>query len=234
MVPGSQIPFTRDSKQDRATLDVIGVVRDEVKRPFGQLRDTVKFNVNASQEIQRKNVQYDGAFLLPPGKYDFKFVVRENQTGRMGSFETSLAVPDLKAASVKVSSIVVSNQKQPAKAKNNPLVRDGTEIVPNVTCILVEPTLVLVLRSVRSGKTIGNTPNRGSRVLTNVALYRGAAKVYETSLVERDEINVPDRKATGFELDVPLADLKPGFYTCQVNVIDDAAGNSFSRAWRYW
>ena len=24
--------------------------------------------------------------------------------------------------------------------------------------------------------------------------------------------------------EVPLAQLKPGFYTCQVNVIDDAAG----------
>jgi hypothetical protein len=35
---------------------------------------------------------------------------------------------------------------------------------------------------------------------------------------------VPDRKATAFELEVPLSDLKPGFYTCQVNVIDDASG----------
>jgi len=127
VVPGSQIPFTRASEQDRATLDLIGIVRDEGKRPFGQLRDTVKFNVNTSQEIQRKNVQYDGGFLLPPGKYSVKFVVRENQTGRMGSFETNLIVPDLKADPVKVSSIVVSNQKQPAKAANNPLVREGSE-----------------------------------------------------------------------------------------------------------
>jgi hypothetical protein len=27
-----------------------------------------------------------------------------------------------------------------------------------------------------------------------------------------------------FRLDVPLTQLKPGYYTCQVNVIDDAAG----------
>jgi VWFA-related protein len=225
VVPGSQIPFTRASEQDRATLDVIGVVRDEVKRPFGQLRDTVKFNVNASQEIQRKNVQYDGGFLLPPGKYDFKFVVRENQTGRMGSFETSLVVPDLKAASVKVSSIVVSNQKQPAKAKNNPLVQDGTEIVPNVTHVFSSNQHLFMYYEVYDpAKQSEAADKSGVRVLTNVALYRGTVKVYETSLVERDEINVPDRKATGFELDVSLAELKPGFYTCQVNVIDDAAG----------
>src|SRR5204863_10175135 len=62
------------------------------------------------------------------------------------------------------------------------------------------------------------------RVLTNVAFYKGAVKAYETPLVEADQINVPDRKATAFELDVPLAELKPGFYTCQVNVVDDASG----------
>jgi hypothetical protein len=28
-----------------------------------------------------------------------------------------------------------------------------------------------------------------------------------------------------FQLDVPLSSLKPGFYTCQVNVIDDAGGH---------
>ena len=62
------------------------------------------------------------------------------------------------------------------------------------------------------------------RVLTNVAFYKGALKAYETPLVEANQVNVPERKATAFELAVPLAELKPGFYTCQVNVIDDAAG----------
>ena len=42
--------------------------------------------------------------------------------------------------------------------------------------------------------------------------------------MEADQINVPERKATGFELEVPLTQLKPGFYTCQVNVVDDVAG----------
>ena len=33
-------------------------------------------------------MQYDSGFILPAGTYHLKFVVRENQTGRMGSFET--------------------------------------------------------------------------------------------------------------------------------------------------
>ena len=48
--------------------------------------------------------------------------------------------------------------------------------------------------------------------------------MFESSAVELTELNARDRKAGVFQLDLPLSKLKPGFYTCQVNVIDDAAG----------
>ena len=55
-------------------------------------------------------------------------------------------------------------------------------------------------------------------------------KVYETPLVVADAINIPQRDAVGFQFDVPLTQLKPGTYVCQVNVIDDAGGSfSFPR-----
>src|SRR5438552_12083477 len=225
VVPGSEIPFTRASDQDRATLDLIGIVRDEAKRPFGSIRDTVRLAVNTSQEVQRKNVQYDGGFLLPPGKYVLKYVVRENQTGRTGSFETDIVVPDLKSAPVKMSSVIVSNQKQPARQKNNPLVREGTQIVPNVTHVFSSNQHLYFYYEVYDpAKPAESSEKFSARILTNVAFYRRDVKAYETPLVEADQINLPERKAAGFELDVPLANLKPGFYTCQINVIDDAAG----------
>ena len=225
LVPGSQIPFIRENQQDRATLDLIAVVRDETKRPFGSIRDTLKLSVNTSQEVQRKNVQYDGAFLLPPGNYVLKYVVRENQTGRMGSFETDIVVPDLKTSRVRVSSVIISNQKQPARQKNNPLVREGSEIVPNVTHVFSSNQHLFVYYEVYDpAKPAESSEKSAARILTNVAFYRGNVKAYETSLVEADQINVPERRAAGFELDVPLVNLKPGFYTCQINVIDDAAG----------
>ena len=34
----------------------------------------------------------------------------------------------------------------------------------------------------------------------------------------------PERGAAVFQFSVPAASLKPGFYVCQVNVIDDVAG----------
>jgi hypothetical protein len=49
--------------------------------------------------------------------------------------------------------------------------------------------------------------------------------VYETPLVTADVVNDPERNGVAFQFDVPLAELKPGTYICQVNVIDDAGGS---------
>ncbi len=234
VVPGTEIPFTRNKDQDKATLDVIGLLTDDTKRPAGQVRDTVKLQLDASQEVRRKNVQYDTGFTLPSGKYHIKFVLRENETGHLGSFETDLVIPDLKAAPVKLSSVVLASQMQPA-GKNkteNPLISNGSALIPNVTHVFSAAQHLYFHYEVYDparasngdgAKTQSSAPKSGIHVLTSVAFYQNAAKVYETQLVEARELSAPDRHAAVFQFDVPLGQLKPGFYTCQISVVDDAA-----------
>jgi VWFA-related protein len=232
VVPGSEIPFVSKSDEDRATLDIIGMVQDlPGRRPVDQMRDTVKVSVNTSTQVRQKNVQYNNAFFLTPGHYHLKFVVRENQTGRMGSFETDIVIPELKTQPLKVSSVVLSSQLQPSKKKkyDDPLVRDGSEIVPSVTHVFTAAQHLYLYyevydaTEVSGGKAKRSAPN-DVRVLSNVLFLQGTAKVFETPIVELKTVNQADRHATVFQLDVPLNQLKPGFYTCQVNVIDDVAG----------
>ncbi len=247
IVPGSAIPFTRNRDQDKATLDVLGIVTDEKKFPAGRVRDTVKLAVNAANEVQRKNVQYDNGMELPPGKYHLKIVVRENENGQMGAFETDFTIPDLKSTPLKMSSIIMASQLQPAgkhENPNDPLIRNGSEIVPSVTRVFSSGQHLYLYYEVydpahsRAGtdsaaanqkRASGNQPNGDSknsvRLLSNVAFFKGDVKAYETSLTEVREVSVPNRHAVIFQLDVRLSELKPGFYTCQINVIDDAAGH---------
>jgi hypothetical protein len=236
VVPGSQIPFVRSSDRDKATLDVIGMVLDSQHHPLNRIRDTVKLAVNTSAEVQKKNVQYDTGMSLLSGKYHLKFVVRENQTGRMGSFETDIEVPDLKSLPLKMSSVVLASQIQSVKkgANPNPLVHDGSEIVPNITHVFSAAQHLFLYYEVydpvrppvaEPARGAGAENKSGIRLLSNVAFFQGKAKSYESSLVELTDLNARDRKAAVFQLDVPLTSLKPGFYTCQVNVIDDAGGH---------
>jgi VWFA-related protein len=232
VVPGSEIPFVQKSDQDKATLDIIGLISDEKKRPISDVRDTVKLAVSASREVRRKNVQYNTQLFLPSGKYHAKFVLRENQTGRMGLFETDLNIPDFKNQPLKMSSVVLANQLAPAgKGKNNgdPLIRDGSEVVPNVTHVFSSGQHLYLYYEVydpakATAQEKSAVAKKDIKVLTSVAFFQGRAKAYETPLVEAKEVNAQNRHAAVFQLDVPLAQLKPGLYTCQVNVVDDAAG----------
>ena len=247
VIPGSQIPFVTEKDKDRATIDIIGVVQDELKHPIGNARETVKLAVDESRQVRHKNVQYNTGFVLPPGKFHIKFVVRENQTGKLGSFETDVTVPDLRKVPLKMSSIVLANQRTPATSKKNnpnPLIRDGQELVPNITHVFTPDQHLYMQYEVydpakekreQSAAAASGTQQEKLRknavhVLTNVEFLQGNAMAYSTPLVEAREINAPERKAAVFQLDVPLSQLRPGLYTCQVNVVDDAGGNfSFPR-----
>jgi hypothetical protein len=244
VVPGSQIPFTKGGDKDKASLDIIGEVLDELKRPVGSVRETVKLSLDAAQEVRRKNVQYSTGFMLAAGKYHFKFVVRENQSGRLGSFETDFTVPDIRKAPLKMSSVVLASQRQPSTKKTqNPLVRDGSELVPNIAHVFTSDQHLYFFYEVydpakdkspepppADAKEKAPAIKNPIHLLTSIVFFNGKVKAFETPLVEARQLNASERKAAVFQFDVPLAQLKPGFYTCQVNVIDDAGGNfSFPR-----
>lgn len=245
VVPGSQIPFTQGGDKDKATLDVIGEVLDELKRPVGSVRETVKLALDSSQQVRRKNVQYTSGFVLTPGKYHFKFVVRENEGGKIGSFEADFVIPEIKKLPLKMSSVVLASQRQEnnSKKSQNPLVHDGMELIPNIAHVFTPDQHLYLLYEVYDpakdkekppeapdAKNKANAVKNPIRLLTSIQFFNGKVKAFETSLVEARELNAPDRKAAVFQFDVPLNQLKPGLYTCQVNVIDDAGGTfSFPR-----
>ncbi len=244
IVPGSQIHSVKNGDRDKANIDVVGQVKNAQGIIVGNVRDNVKLTLDATQQVQRKNIQYSTGFTLAPGKYHLKFVVRENQTGAMGSFETDLQVPDLKKSPLKLSSIVLSSQRVPNTAKKtvSPLVRDGVEWIPNVPHVFRQDQHLYFLYEVYDPAKQKGTPEAASspgltrresgpvRVLTSIEFLNGGVKVYETPLVEAKAINIPERGAVAFQFDVPLTQLKPGTYVCQVNVIDDVGGSfSFPR-----
>jgi hypothetical protein len=194
------------------------------------VRETVKLNLDSTLNARQKNIQYTTSFNLPPGKYDLKFVVRENQTGLMGSFVAKVTLPDLRKSPLKMSSIVLSSSRQPSK-NLSPLVRNGEEYVPNIAHVFRQDQHMFLLYEVYNPareKLADNAPKgakAGVNLLTSLELIQGSAKVYQSPLVQARAINVDGRDAVAVEMDVPLSALKPGAYLCQLNVVDDAGGS---------
>ena len=217
-VPGSAVPPPKG--QEKTTLDVAGFIRDERGAPVGRIRDTMTVPP-ASAGLAARQVLYQTGVTLPPGRFSIKVVVRENSSGQMGTFETKIAVPELKQAPVKLSSVVLSTQLQPAgtRKSSSPLVRDGVELVPNLTHIVNRGQKLYFYYEVYDPAQDAGMP----QVRTSLAFYRGRVKVFETPVVERTAIDSADRHAAVFQFEVPAASFRPGLYTCQINVVDEVA-----------
>jgi VWFA-related protein len=218
-------------------LDVLGVIRDEQGRSVGRLRETLKIAADSTPSGTPsgtaagttaggapKPILYQSGLALPPGRFSAKVVVRENTGGAVGSFETGLFVPDLRRATLKVSSVTLSTQLRPVQGRgrtDNPLVRDGVEILPSLSHVVDRGQKMYFYYEVYEPEApTGGTPS----LKTSLAFYRGTVKVFETPLVERTDLDAADRRAAIFQFEVPAAAFTPGLYTCQVNIIDDAAG----------
>jgi hypothetical protein len=223
--------------RDKATLDVIGEVIDEAKRPIGHVRETVKPAVDGQQQVRQKNIQYSTSFNLPAGKYHLKFVVRENESGHMGSFETDITLPDMRKSPMKLSSVVLASMRVPAQAVKgkgaaSPLVHEGQQYVPNISHVFRQGQHLYILYEVYSPAKVKPAADNTAKVakrqislISSLELIQGSTKVFETPVVQATALNVAGRDAVAVQLDVPLDKLKPGTYIGQLNVVDDAGGS---------
>ena len=104
----------------------------------------------------------------------------------------------------------------------NPLLRGGQEIVQSLSHVATVGQQMYFYYEVYDPALAPGTTE--PKLRTSLAFYRGRVKVFETPTVEHDTIEAPDRHAALFQFQLPASQLKPGLYTCQVNVIDDVSG----------
>ena len=236
LVPGSSIPFVHGGSRDKATLDILGEVLDSARHPIGQVRQTVKLSLDANQQPTRKNIQYTTRFLLPPGAWTLKFVVRENETGRMGSFETQIHLQEMKKQPLRLSSVLLASTLTPVSGKAakstadaDPLLTPAGTLVPNITHVFRRDQHLHLLCEVYAPARVPNTgaknPHNAVHVLASLELISGSAIAWQTPVLVHDAPNAVGRDAVAIQMDLPLDALHPGEYIAQLNVIDDVAGS---------
>ena len=226
VVPGTALSLNQaGGTTSTAGLDVAGFIRDERGFPVGRIRDTVTIPPSPGGTLAAHQVLYRTSATLPPGRFTVKIAVRENAGGQMGTFESTLVVPELKQSAVKVSSVLLGTQLQTVDIRKapSPLVREGVEVVPNITHIVGHDQKLYFYYEVYD-PTI---EDGAARLQTNLSFYRGKVKVFDTPIIERSRVDATDRRAAIFQFEIPAERVQPGLYTCQVNIIDQA-GRKFA------
>jgi hypothetical protein len=173
-----------------------------------------------------------------------KFLVRENLSGKMGTFDMRFVVPDLAADSavLKTSSVIWSNQREPFKAavgaaekggavrraaRPNPLVVGDEKVVPSITKVFRRNQNMTISFDVYDAAPDPANP-RARRVQVSMSLFNEkGVKAFEAAPLTATELAATRPNAVPVQLQVPLKGLAPGRYTCQLNVIDEV-GRKFA------
>jgi VWFA-related protein len=233
-IPGADIELARKGGAEKTRLDFIGEVKDAKGAVQGMVRDeiTVQLKGDAVGQLAKRNLSYDTGFTLQPGTYTLKFLARENETGKMGTFESKFVVPDLSGAQLSqpISSVVLSYQREKLEAAvataerdkkllaANPLVQDNTKLIPSVTRVFKrDQDMFVYLEAYQPAATATQM------MVATVSFYRGKVKAFETAPLPITEGLNAKSKAVPVRFSLALARLQPGRYTCQVSVINPEA-----------
>ncbi len=243
-VPGSVIALAAKGGASVTQFDFLGQIQDETHAVVGNVRDFIKIKLDEDKTASagRKSYQYNAGFTLEPGRYHAKFLVRENVSGKMGTFETRFTVPDLAAdtSGLKLSSIIWSSQREPLKAAvgvaekttrkeidANPLIVGEEKLIPNITHVFRRSqNLYLSFDVYDAQPDPANTKQRRVKVSMSLFNQKGA-KAFEIGPLDEKDLAETRPEAVAVKIQVPLKDLAPGKYTCQINVIDEV-GRKFA------
>jgi len=214
-----------------------------------QLRDTTQVNLDPErfQQINQKNLLYQGGVVLAPGNYRLKFVARENESGKIGTFEENLVVAPAQPGKMTLSSVLLSSQLVPvqkssevqtkgqgvrAKLANSPLEINGETIVPSVTRLFTQSqTLYVFFQAYFPEKTENKEAFDGNSLRAGLIFFRNGLQVNATPLLAPSEVD-PKKYTASFRISLPLAKLQGGRYTVQAVVIAPGTQHSaFSRAY---
>jgi VWFA-related protein len=228
----SALQWAQKSGRRQVEFDFAAEVRDaQSGRVAGALRDTITVRLDSErfEEVQQNALVYQGGIILPPGNYKLKFLARENDSGRVGTFEDDLKLPAAQTDRMQLSSVVLSSQlvaiqkssevqtkgfAPDAKLKQLPLDVAGERIIPSVTRVFTNQQMLYVFFQAYVPDKID--PNQ---LRAGLEFFRNGARINQTPMVAPAEVGDKPRTAS-FRISLPLSAISMGRYTVQAIVVE--------------
>lgn len=229
-IPGNELSLARKGGAERTLIDFIGEVKDEFGATVQNVRDKVdvKLSDETAAQLAKRPIQYDTGFTLLPGSYTIKFLARDAETGRIGTYINKFVIPNLNKEEkrVPISSVILSGQRidlrdtlyAAGKSKLpdvSPLIQDGQKLMPSVTRVFSKNKDMYIYLQAYEPAAPAIQP-----LVAFVTFYRGQVKAFETAPLPVTEGMNNRLKTIPLRFSLALSKLPTGKYNCQVTVID--------------
>ena len=240
-IPGRELSLAKKGGAEHTLIDFVGEIKDVYGGgTVANVRDNVNIKLTdaTAAELAHRPIEYDAGFTLLPGKYTIKFLARDDETGRIGTYQATFVIPNLNKETqrVPISSVVLSSQRvdlkdalyDAMKAKDklkeaaaNPLVSNNRKLIPSVTRVFNRGRELYVYLQAYQPAASAAKPYVGF-----VTLFRDHQQVYETPPIALTLPGAARLTAVPLSFDIALAQLTPGDYDCEVTVLDPTDGKA--------
>ena len=233
-IPGRELAIAKRRGAERTLIDFIGEIKDDYggSMTITNVRDKVniKLSDETAVELSKRPIEYDTGFTLLPGKYTIKFLARDAETGRIGTFQTTFVIPNLNKEEkrIPISSVVLSSQridlkdalynadkKKDREETVNPLVVNGQKLIPSVTRVFSKSKAMYVYLQAYEPTAPNTEP-----LVAFVSFSNAQTKVFETQPMEVVDGLNNRLKTMPLSFTVTLDQLPVGKYDFQVTVLD--------------
>jgi VWFA-related protein len=245
-IPGRELVLAKSRGAEYTHIDFVGEIKDDYGgTTVTNIRDHVdaKLSDKTAAELAKSPIEYSSGYTLLPGKYTIKVLARDDETGRIGTFQTTFIIPNLNKETkrVPISSVVLSGRRAPmteaiynaSKGKEqakeiaaDPLIVNGEKLIPSVTRVFSKGRSLYVYLQAYEGASVAPTagqpaaPPTVKPLIAFVSFYQGQTKVYETQPMEVSPNPNTRLQIAPMNFTVDLSSLAPGKYDVQVTVLD--------------
>ncbi len=241
-IPGRELALAKRGGAEHTLIDFVCEIKDDVGGvTVTNLRDNVNIKLTdaTAAELSKRPVEYDTGFTLLPGRYTLKFLARDDETGRIGTFQTHFTIPNLSklaqdpvAKRLPISSVVLSSQRVEGKdalfdaerskdklrnAAANPLVQGTTKLIPSVTRVFRTDHQLFVYLQAYKGSAAPGTP-----LVAYVSLFHDGKPAFTTIPIAVRPDGASRLGTVPINFQISLGQLAAGEYSCQVSVLDPA------------
>ena len=236
-IANKDITFQNRDGIQHAAVNVFGRVSTMTRRVAQTFEEVISVDTPESllpQTLERKNVYWQ-ALPLRPGRYRLNLVLKDIQSGNVGTFEQSIVVPEFDDETLAASSLILTDKIEKVSTKD---IGKGQFVIGSFK---VRPSVNDVFRK---GDTLGfyvqiynmkadQSTHKPSAVIDYVLRKAGdpadAKPVFQSSEKAEDIPGAGAGQLTVAKI-LPLDSLPAGRYTLQMKVTDNVTNKSITPA----
>lgn len=232
-VPHEFVTFGVGANKTKAALDVAGFIYDEAGRvgaKFGERITITATEANADGPADEKFISSDITYSFPihlsPGLYQVRVGARDIASGKAGSAQGWIEIPNVAGKKLAMSSLLIGERAENLITNTSAGIPASSEVSLNVSRRFRRDSLLRFLFFVyNAGLDADGKPDAAAQI----QVVRDEQPVVTTALRKINSEGITDLARLPYAAEMPLKELSVGRYVLSVTVVDRVTKTSFTQ-----